>query len=317
MSRPLAAPLPKEVLERGLGERFGRMVRIVRVEEGSSDIYSSHPIRRLRIELSSGESVPVVFKRIESDGATSREREVSVYEELLRGGRFGAPEMYASLSDDERNLHWLFLEDVGGWKLEWCETHEWPAAFRWMARMHARTSGMENELLSLGCLEEHGPSFHCDLMDAARRSLRKNGEPGSLDRFDDLTKRRFGATVSHLALGPRSLVHGDASCHNLMVEDGEIRPVDWEWAAVGHPAWDVSKLLAGWGSEKEMFLEVYMDEFERHADLDREEFRVSLGHCRTLHGMWYLWWWIEACEDPDFVERLLDKMERIWESLDE
>jgi Ser/Thr protein kinase RdoA (MazF antagonist) len=224
--------------------------------------------------------------------------------------------MYASLRDEERNLHWLFLEDVGGWKLEWCETEEWPVAFRWMARMHAETSGMERELLHLGCLDEHGPDFHCDLMDSARRSLRKNGEPDALVRFDALVGRYFGGTVSHLARRPRTLVHGDASCHNLMVEGGEIRPVDWEWAAVGHPAWDVAKLLSGWGSEREGLLEVYLGEFERYAALDREEFRVSLEHCRVLHAMWYLRWWIEACEDPAFVYRLLDKMERIWERAD-
>lgn len=314
--RPLASPLPKEVLERGLGEYFGRPVDIVRVEEGSSDIFSSHPIRRLRVSLDSGERIPVIFKRIEPDGATSREREVLLYERLLSGRRFGSPEMYASLRDEERSLHWLFLEDVGTWKLEWCETNEWPAAFRWMARMHAETSGMERGLRSLGCLDEHGPDFHCRLMGSARRSLRENGEPRAIVRFDALTKRYFGGAVSHLVRQPMALVHGDASCHNLMVEDGEIRPVDWEWAAVGHPAWDLAKLLSGWGDERERFIEVYMDEFEKYAALDRGSFRASLGHCRVLHSMWYLWWWIGACEDPAFVDSLLDKMEREWESLD-
>jgi hypothetical protein len=316
MSRPLADPPPKEILERGLGERFGRPVCVVRVEEGSADIFSSHPIRRLRVHLDSGETMPVVFKRIEADGATSREREVFLYERLLAGKRFGAPELYASHRDERRGLYWLFLEDVGDLPLEWCETEEWPAAFRWMARMHAETSAAEDELLSLGCLEEHGPRFYCDLMDSARRSLRRSGEPDALLRFDALTKRYFWGTVSHLARQPRTLVHGDASCHNLMVEGGGIRPVDWEWAAVGHPAWDVAKLLSGWGEERERFIEVYLDEFEKHAPLDRGEFLASLEHCRVLHAMWYLWWWISACEDPAFVCGLLDKMERAWEGRD-
>lgn len=313
MRGPLTRPLPKEVLERGLSNRLGRLVHIVRVEQGPSDIFSSHPIHRLRVALDGGESLSVVFKRIEPDGATRREREVLLYERLLAGKRFGAPELYASLRDEERGLHWLFLEDVGEWKLEWCEKEVWPAAFRWMARMHAGMLGREADLLSLGCLDAHGPDFYCDLLDSARRSLRKNGEPQALVRFDELVKRYFKNTVSHLAGRPRTLVHGDASCHNLMVADGEIRPIDWEWAAVGEGAWDVAKLLSGWGKEKEGFIEAYIEEFERYAALDREAFRVSLEHCRVLHAMWYLWWWIEACEDPAFVVRLLDNLEESWE----
>ncbi|TCJ20783.1 aminoglycoside phosphotransferase family protein [Rubrobacter taiwanensis] len=312
-----AEPAPAGVLERGLSERHRRPVRVTGVECEPLDTYSSHPVYRLRATLESGEPLIAIFKRLRRD-ADGREREVLLYRRLLAGRRFDAPELYAALYDEERDLYWLFLEDVGRWKLEWCEAEVWPAAFRWMARMHAECHGREEELLSLGCLLPHGPEFWRALAEEARRSLHERGTPRSLARFDALTGRYLGPAAEYLARRPKTLVHGDASCHNLNVQPGpRVRPIDWEWAAVGVAAWDVAKLLSGWGAEKPRLLAAYLEEFERRAPLDREGFYRDLEHCRALHRVWYLRWWVRGCEEPEFVERLLDGMEETWERLEE
>lgn len=310
------SPSPARVLQRGLSERRGRPVRIPATESGPLGGFSSHPIHRLRATLDTGETLSTIFKRVQP-GEDGRGNEVLVYRRLLSGCRFGAPDLYAHLHDEERGLYWLFLEDLDGWKLEWCETRVWPAAFRWMARMHAGRLGRERELHAANCLLDHGPRFYRALAAAARRTLRERGEARALARFDALTGRWFEGTVTYLRSRPRTLVHGDASCHNLVVERPEdpgspVRPLDWEWAAVGVGAWDVAKLLSGWGAEKRMLLEAYLGEFGRHGPLDREAFGRELGHCRALHALWYLRWWVRGCEEPAFVERLLDKVERIW-----
>lgn len=308
------APMtPEEVLERGLANHFGRPAQIVEVDAEPLGSFSTQPISRISVTLDGGEKLPVIFKRLEPKPEKDARGEVLTYERLLAGKRFGAPELYASLCDEERGLHWLFLEDVGGWRLEWCEAEAWPAAFRWMARMHAECLGREEELRALDCLDEHGPEFYRALAAAARRNIRRFGGAGTRARFDGLMERFLESSVDYLERRPRTLVHGDASCHNLMVRDGtEIRPVDWEWAAIGPAAWDVMKLLSGWGKKKPTLLAAYIEEFERHAPLDRKEFERDLDLCRVMHVLWYLRWWIKPCRDPEFVDGLLDKMEATW-----
>lgn len=306
------------VLERGLGAHLGRPARIVGIESSGAD-FSTHPIRRLRVTLADGEQIPVIFKRLGPKPDEDTGRELLVYRRLLFGRRFDAPALYASLCDEERGRYWLFLEDVGEWKLEWCEAHVWPSAFRWMARMHAEYQGRERELRSLGCLDEHGPGFYRSLVQSARRSLRKYGERGALFRFDRLMERFFGSSIAYLARQPRTLVHGDASCQNFIVQSGpEIRPIDWEWAAMGPAAWDVMKLLSGWGKAKPRLLAAYLEEFELRgcAPLDRREFERTLDHCRNMHALWYLRWWIEPCKDPKFVDGMLDRMEGAWRRME-
>ncbi|MGH3089711.1 MAG: phosphotransferase [Rubrobacteraceae bacterium] len=308
-----ATKTPEEILERGLESHFGRPVRIVEAESEPLDSFSTQPISRLRVTLDDGKRLPVIFKRLEPKPEKHARGEVLTYRRLLSGRRFGAPELYASLRDEERNLYWLFLEDVGEWKLEWCETEVWPSAFRWMARMHAEYHGREKELRSLNCLDEHGSEFYRALAAAARRSLGEKGEPEARVRFDRLMERFLEFSVEYLAHQPRTLVHGDASCHNFIVRPGpEIRPIDWEWAATGPAAWDVMKLLSGWGRKKPKLLAAYLEEFERHAPLDRKGFERALEHCRIMHTLWYLRWWTKPCKDPEFVNRLLDKMESTW-----
>lgn len=308
------ARIAEEALERGLSLRFGRRVRVADLEPDGAD-FSTHPLSRLRVTLESGEGLSVIFKQLVDKPHKAAPGELFVYRRLLYGGRLGSPELYASCCDEDRDLYWLFLEDVGQWKLEWCEKPVWSAAFRWMARMHAGLLGRQRKLRELGCLDEHGPEFYGGLARSARRSLREFGEPRALARYERLMRRHFDSSVEYLDRQPRTLVHGDASCNNLMVQSGaRIRAVDWEWAAVGVAAWDVMKLLSGWGDQKPGLLGVYLEEFSRRSGAapDREEFERVLEHCRVMHALWYLRWWIEPCKDPEFVDGLLAKMERIW-----
>ena len=317
--RTTATPTPEEVLRRGLEDRLGRPAPIASLRSERLGTFSTHPIRRLRATLEDGQELSVIFKRLVPKPGKDTRRELLIYRRLLPDGRFGAPTLYASLRDDARDTYWLFLEDVTEWKLEYCPANDWPAAFRWMAGMHAHYHGREQELRALGCLGEHDARFYRDLARDARKALRENGGPRALDRFDGLTGRWLGTTADHLSSGTRTLVHGDVSCHNLIVQPGpRIRSVDWEWAAIGPAAWDVTKLLDGWGGKQRgRLLSAYLDAFERSGGrLDRGGFRRDLGHCEIVKKLWYLRWWVEGCEDPAYVDRLLDKMGRVWEVLE-
>lgn len=309
------APEVKELLESGLSKWLGRPARIVAIEKESVDGYSVHPISRLEVVLAGGRRIPVIFKRLQIAPGKVVRREVLLYQRLLAGQRFGAPALYASLCDDSTDRYWLFLEDVGEWRLDWCETREWMNAFRWLGRLHATYEGCETELRGLNCLGLHGPRFYYSLVRAAHDSLARRAEPGVLKRFEALTNDHFDPTVAYLSERPLTLVHGDMSGHNLIVQkELGIRPVDWEWAAIGVGAWDVVKLLAGWGHKKGRLLDVYRDEFNRVAPepLDDRWFQLDLTLCDNLKALWYLRWWVDRCHDPAFVDGLLYKMEQRW-----
>ena len=49
----------------------------------------------------------------------------------------------------------------------------------------------------------------------------------------------------HLADGPRSLIHKDPGCHNMLAHDDKLSVLlDWETAAIGNPAQDLGYLAA-------------------------------------------------------------------------
>jgi hypothetical protein len=151
----------KEILARGLQTRFGRPERIVKLHSTFlENTFGTHPIYRLHLTLDDGQRLAIIFKWLQPQQDEDVRREVLVYPRLLTSGRFDAPTVYASLCDAARGRYWLFVEDVGESQLPRCEVDHWPAAFRWVARMHAEYYGREGELRALGYLGEHGPLFY-------------------------------------------------------------------------------------------------------------------------------------------------------------
>lgn len=313
-----ASPTPEQVLEAGLGGLRGRPVRITALESRAMDTFSSHPIRRLSVRLEGGESLSVVFKRLRPAPGRDVRREVRIYERLLAGRRFGAPALWASRCDEGEGRFWLFLEDVGSWRLDWHGVGGWRRALRWLAGVHAECEHREDALAALGCLGEHGLPFYAGLAERARERLAAEGTPRAGARLAALAER-LPWCAAELAGQPRTLVHGDLSGHNLMLPPGDgVRPLDWEWAAIGPAAWDVAKLVAGWGRRKPELVAEYLRERERLGApvADVPAFRRALVHGDVLRRLWYLRWWIPPCaEDPAFVDDQLARMERDWDRL--
>lgn len=316
---PGGAVTPVSVLEAGLTALYGRAVRVIALEPQTLNNFSTHPIKRLRVSVDDGTTLSMIFKQIAADAgqATRREREVLVYRRLLAGRRFNAPELYGSHYDEQTGCYWLCLEDVGDWRLEYSGAGTWLAAFRWLARTHAECHGQAAALRALGCLEEHDRSFYRELWADARRQLAARGNPAQLGRFDRLTAE-LDRLIDELVAQPRSLVHGDLSCHNLAVQSGRtIRPLDWEWAAIGVPAWDVVRLSNGWGASGLKLVETYLEELTSltGVPVDRVAFERSLAGCELFLICWYLRWWIAACHEPTGVDMLLDALADCWRRL--
>jgi len=310
---------PRQVLEAGLTLRRGRRVRVVALERRSLEARSTHPIERLNVRLDSGERLRLVFKRLRR-GSTAKgnRREVLIYRRLLERRGFGAPTVYASIYDHRLGDYWLFLEDLGERTLEEGDRDEWLAAVRWLAEMHGTWWGRTSELRALGCLEDHGPHYYWRIARTARRHLAQAGHREAVRWFDGLM-RRFDSVVADLMSQPRTLVHGDVFPHNVLLQPGpSVRPIDWESAAVGLAAWDLARLLDGWGKDKPTFRAAYFCELARQfsAPCDSRSFERTFAHCEVLVILCHLAWDERACRAEGFVLDHLQALEAAWQHLD-
>jgi thiamine kinase-like enzyme len=307
------APSPWRVLEEGLSAHLGRPVTVVGWHSRPVE-RSSHAIERVQVALASGEQLSVLFKRLQphqkkEDG---NDREVLIYQRLLRGQRFDAPALFAS-SYDENQCYWLFLEDVGETTLSHGEWGDWLAAVRWLARLHGTYLGREEELRALGCLGEHGPEYYWSVAFAARKHLEQSNPRPVLARFDERMEH-FPALVAHMVRRPRALVHGDIFPENIHLQPGpRVRPIDWESAAVGAPLWDLARLLDGWGSDKPALLKAYLAELARQTGARARwaALRQTWRCCAILNVLWHLAWDAGPCADPEFVDSCLREIETV------
>jgi aminoglycoside/choline kinase family phosphotransferase len=310
---------PRRALEAGLTLRRRRPTRIVSLERQALEARSTYPIERLRVRLDSGERLRLIFKRLHHGrAAKGNRREVLIYRRLLARQPFGAPALYASVYDDVRGHYWLFLEDLGERTLNEGDLDDWLAAVRWLAQMHGTCWGRETELRGLGCLDEHGPLYYWSLAGRARRHLVRARDHRAVRWFDRLMAR-FDSVVDHLVRQSRTLVHGDVFPHNVLLQPGpRIRPIDWESAAVGLGAWDLTRLLDGWGEDKPALRAAYLSELARHSPLacDPPSFEMTVAHCEVLDVLRHLAWEAKACAAEPFVLGLLQAMECAWHRLD-
>src|SRR5947209_13170896 len=131
---------------------------------------------------------------------------------------------------------------------------------------------------------------------------------------------RFPPLAAALARQPRTLVHDDIFAHNLMLQPGPVvRPIDWESAAVGTAAWDLTRLLDGWGTDQPEFLAAYIAECVRHSEtpIDENGFRRAVRLCEVLLVLLH----IRLCEDArppaGVVAGWMTGLDAAWQALEE
>lgn len=308
--RPAAA-VTIAALQHGLSERAGRTVTVTACQLRPLHGYSTHPISRLTA-MADGEPLSLVWKRLGHRTGRDVRREVLLYRTVLANRGHGAPQLHASVCDEAQERYWLFLEDVGDRRLDRSGVASWKAVLRWLARLHGEHD-CRGPLIPPGHLAVHDRAFYWSLAVDARSSVRW-ASPQAGRRFQRLMGS-YGATVDALTAQEPTLVHGSLSAQNVHLQKEPhgrlvVRPVDWEAAAVGAPAWDLAKLLSGWGNAKQRLLGVYLDERRRNGTaLVAADLQISLGHAEILRTLRALHW----CHSPAAVDQLLDRMAAGWQ----
>jgi len=121
----------------------------------------------------------------------------------------------------------------------------------------------------------------------------------AIDRYAAKAGTRIAAQAhaahQHLARSiagtgePRYFCHNDATPGNLIVlPGGELRLIDWEYAGLCYPEFDLAGLAVGAGLAAEqvgVLLGAYHQRPPTCAEIDRH--RAWEAFCRTLNGLWW------------------------------
>jgi hypothetical protein len=304
-------PLMVETLEAGLSHVRGRPVRVRELRRRFSRLSSTFRTERLRLSLDGDEKpLRVFFKDLHpehqvTDARVPHEparvpsrRELDMYRSILSRPRFGTLDLYGFRWEPDMGRYWLFLEDAGRLSLNSVhDVREWTGAARWAARFHAATRDLPAEQTTL--LPPWNRAHYRRCADQIEALL------PTVDA-DDCRVLQGGLDVLNTNLDwldalPRCVIHGQFFGKNIMLRPRRAGPalriavIDWETAALGPPAFDLTSITGGgWSSEEQLAMRrAYYDEYQSatgdvlHWETFCHELHI-VGIYQTLE--WLVWW---------------------------
>jgi aminoglycoside/choline kinase family phosphotransferase len=301
-------PLMAETLQEGLSRLYNRPVIVQEIRRDLSPKSSSFWTERLGVRLDRGESLPVFFKDLNPrhqvnaapalrarEAAPSR-RELQMYQQVLSRERFGTPELYAFRWDPQAGVYWLFLENVGEFRLSRMREFEyWLAGVEWAARFHAALRPLR--AAQAGFLPRYDEAHYRGCAEQVESKL-----PGLAEADRGVIGRALGRYLSvmdRFTALPQGVIHGELFAKNVVVRTGspaqKLGVVDWESAAIGPSYLDLVSLSAGrWSAEQRRAMwHAYFDRYQADTGLrlDWEDFCRDLGLLSLYQALRWLGWW--------------------------
>jgi aminoglycoside phosphotransferase (APT) family kinase protein len=198
-----------------------------------------------------------------------------MYEKVLRWLPVTTPRFFGYYEDPPTNDSCLLIEYLpGALRLHEVEgVHVWalPRAVDWLAQFHAsytRTfATCANTDLRMLLVDDIRLSAHSAAMSSSDSSV-------DLLWLRDLAAA-FGAVLPAWLAGSSTLLHGEFYPMNILVEEANIYPSDWETAVIGPPEIDLASLTEGW--DESVCSECY-ERYRLQRGFDQSEFnwRLSL-----------------------------------------
>jgi aminoglycoside/choline kinase family phosphotransferase len=300
-------PVMTETLQEGLRRLYHRPVLVREIRRDVSSESSSFWTERLGVQLDGGEWLPVFFKDLNprhlvnaAPALRAREvppsrRELQMYQQILSRERFGTPELYAFRWDPPAGIYWLFLENVGDYRLSWIKEFEyWVAGVEWAARFHAALRRLPAEQTDFLPRYDEAHYRHC--AEQIQSKL-----PGLAEADRRVIGRALGhylGVIDRYTALPQGVIHGEFGAKNLVVRTGDpdhkLGVVDWETAAIGPIYLDLASLSARWSAqERQAMWRAYFDRYQADTGLrlDWEVFCTDLGLLSLYQALRWLGWW--------------------------
>lgn len=246
----------RQCLERTGPDIFDEPSVITEIQRSPFQPCTSYDAYLVVVRLADGREVRLFLKDFSSslrpkDGARQRrEREVSVYRDLLRDTDLGTARYFGSVMDEEQGRVWLLLEYVDGTPVGYCELGAaWAPAAEALGRMHGHFARHTDRLRDCDFLIDHDGDFLRSTVDQALASL-AHLAPHEIGRLEDLVSR-YDPVIAVMSDQPRTLLQGGCRPSNILIrvasDPARVCILDWEQAAFGPPLFDLAHLVDGIG----------------------------------------------------------------------
>jgi aminoglycoside phosphotransferase (APT) family kinase protein len=170
--------------------------------------------------------------------------EVEVYRDVLDGAGMPVPRFYGAYFDPETGDQWLVLEflDRAVRVTKGPQPKSVVKAASWLGRFHAAN---ETRISTprLNFLNVYDAAYY---LGWSQRTLRFATELRSAFPWLETLCGRFAECAEILLSCRPTIIHGEFYPHNILLNSGQIYPIDWESAAVGAGEIDLVTLTEAW-----------------------------------------------------------------------
>lgn len=169
--------------------------------------------------------------------------EAQVYDYILRKSPEAAiPDLHGTYVDPARRGTWLVIEYLEETQRVTKARVGMIRAARWCGRFHAHHE-LRVRTVVPAWLKRYDAQYY---LGWARRTAKLTGKMHKRFPWLRTLCERFEEVVPLLLATPQTLIHGEYYPHNVLLQAGQIRPVDWESAAIGAGEIDMASLTEGW-----------------------------------------------------------------------
>jgi hypothetical protein len=298
--------------------RNANLAKIVRLESQPCADRTSFNLLDLEIELADGTVLRLLLKDLGMKNLheTARRvkprflydplREIKTYQEILAPKHLGTARFYGAVVSPDEDRYWLFLEKIPGLRLGQARDHSaWLQAARWLAQLHSRFAGASDTLNRSAPLLRYDSDYYRVWLDRMAAFQCVGLQQGVLETLAG----SYDRVIERLIRLPSTLLHGEFYPSNILVQEtregSQIRPVDWETAAVGPGLVDLAALTSGAWTERDRteMATAYHDTLlsEGMASLPFNDLLLALDDCRLHLAIRWLGWAADWVPPPENV----------------
>jgi thiamine kinase-like enzyme len=239
-------------LEEVLTNALRRPVEIRSLKRKPSPYTTLFPAEIVSLSLKKGEKVSLFLKHLGSEQADHpdkqcRDREIRIYEELLRDKHLPVVKYYGSRWNRTTERRELFLEYVDAWNLKYHGIEHWLTAAQRLAHLHAYFASQAERLLACEYLLRFDAIYFCEWAHRALSAVVQQSE--ELAATLEPVVNNYDRVAEVLMQQPVTLVHNDLSPRNVIADrsssPARICFIDWEMAGIGSGLLDLVHLKYG------------------------------------------------------------------------
>jgi thiamine kinase-like enzyme len=272
----------------------GRAVQVREIRRQPSPFATLFPAEVLSVSPGDGTEVRLFLKHLGSEQPDQpdkqrRDREIRVYETLLRDDGLPVPKYYGSRWNSTTDRYELYLEYVDAWPLKYHHLEHWVTAAKRLADFHAHFAVHVESLEACDFLLRLNETYFAAWAQRAIVAL--------ASQSTELAKRlaeilsNYSPIIKLLAGQPPTLVHNDLAPKNVIADPTQtparICLIDWEMAGIGCGLLDLVHLKYGLSPDQEQeMLTAYRSRMTHLLPKDDQQFAQLLAACE-LHKTLY------------------------------